>query len=371
MMFNKLNQQVNSGLAGRSATLGVSVVPQLQCRQKVLLQPSQAGNGTEAATRTVHLNCTNDGVHHSNGSSRPAACSSVYQRIQETVSYIRSRCPLQPQVVIVLGSGLGPVAEEVQDATVIPYADIPHFHAPGVQGHPGRLVIGHFSGVPALVLQGRFHYYEGHPMEEVVFPTRVARFLGCHTAILTNAAGGINHSFHLGDLMLITDHLNLMAANPLRGPNPPELGGPRFLDLSEPYDRAYVDILQQQGEALCISSSMRTGTYAAVSGPTYETPAEIRMLRAIGADAVGMSTVPEVLAARHVDIRVVGISCITNLACGISHDGVQVAKVTHEEVIKNITLGVEKMKLLLLASVPKMQEQHLQTTAAATLSASA
>jgi purine-nucleoside phosphorylase len=150
-----------------------------------------------------------------------------------------------------------------------------------------------------------------------------------------------------------------MTANPLRGPNPPELGGPRFLDLSEPYDRSFLDVLQQQGAALGISSSLRTGTYAAVSGPTYETPAETRMLRAIGADAVGMSTVPEVIAARHVGVRVVGISCITNLACGISHDG-QVAKVTHEEVMENITLGMEKMKQLLLASVPLMQQQQQQ-----------
>lgn len=201
-------------------------------------------------------------------------------------------------------------------------------------------------------------------MEEVVFPIRVAKFLGCHTAILTNAAGGINHNFHLGDLMLITDHINLMTANPLRGPNPPELGGPRFLDLSEPYDRSYIGILQQQAAELGVTDSMRTGTYAAVSGPTYETPAETRMLRAIGADAVGMSTVPEVIAARHVGVRVVGISCITNLACGISHDG-EVAKVTHEEVMENIMLGMEKMKQLLLASVPKMQQQHQRAAAAA------
>jgi purine-nucleoside phosphorylase len=265
---------------------------------------------------------------------------------------------------MVLGSGLGPIADEVQDATIIPYAEVPHFHAPAVQGHPGRLVIGRFNGVPALVLQGRFHYYEGHPMEEVILPIRVAKFLGCHTAILTNAAGGINHDFHLGDLMLITDHLNLMTANPLRGPNPPELGGPRFLDLSEPYDKTFVKVMQQQAAELGIGDSLRTGTYAAVSGPTYETPAETRMLRAIGADAVGMSTVPEVIAARHVGVRVVGVSCITNLACGISHDGAGVAKVTHEEVMENITLGVEKLKRLLVAAVPQMQQQH-QTAAVA------
>lgn len=263
-----------------------------------------------------------------------------------------------------LGSGLGPIADEVQDATVIPYAEVPYFHAPAVQGHPGRLVLGMFNGVPALVLQGRFHYYEGHPMEEVILPVRVAKFLGCHTAILTNAAGGINHDFHLGDLMLITDHLNLMTANPLRGPNPPELGGPRFLDLSEPYDKTFIKVLQQQAAQLGISDALRTGTYAAVSGPTYETPAETRMLRAIGADAVGMSTVPEVIAARHVSVRVVGVSCITNLACGISHDDQGVAKVTHEEVMTNITLGVEKLKQLLLAAVPLMHQQQQQAAAA-------
>ncbi|WIA12044.1 hypothetical protein OEZ85_012123 [Tetradesmus obliquus] len=315
----------------------------------VAQQPSLSGNGNG---------------HGSAAAPAAPAHSKVYQTIQETVSYIQSRCSLQPQVVMVLGSGLGPIADAVQDATVIPYGDIPHFHAPGVQGHPGRLVMGHFNGVPALVLQGRFHYYEGHPMEEVIFPIRVARFLGCHTAILTNAAGGINHDFHLGDLMVITDHLNLMTANPLRGPNPPELGGPRFLDLSEPYDRSFVQLLQREAQQLGFEDAMRTGTYAAVSGPTYETPAETRMLRAIGADAVGMSTVPEVIAARHVGVRVVGISCITNLACGISHDG-QVAKVSHEEVMENINLGVEKMRQLLLAAVPKMAAQHAQVAAAA------
>ncbi len=190
-------------------------------------------------------------------------------------------------------------------------------------------------------------------MEEVVFPMRVASALGAHTAVITNAAGGINHAFHLGDLMLINDHLNLMATNPLRGPNPPELGGPRFLDLSEPYDVQLSALLRTKAGELGFGGSVRSGVYAAVSGPTYETPAETRMLRALGADAVGMSTVPEVIAARHLGMRVVGISCITNLACGISHDG-EVAKVTHEEVMENISLGMDKMRRMLLAAAPSM-----------------
>lgn len=231
---------------------------------------------------------------------------------------------------------------------VIRYADIPNFHAPGVVGHPGQLIVGRLSGMPVVAFQGRFHYYEGHSMEEVVLPIRVAKFLGAHTAILTNAAGAINFNYQLGDLMLIEDHLNLMTANPLRGPNHPELGGPRFLDLSEPYNKQHIDMLQHLGEQLQLST-IRTGVYAAVSGPTYETRAETRMLRAIGADAVGMSTVPEVIAARHMGMTVVGISCITNLACGISPQ-----KVSHEDVVINSALGTEKLKMLLLRAVPMM-----------------
>jgi len=206
-------------------------------------------------------------------------------------------------------------------------------------------------------------------MEEVIFPIRVAKVLGVHSAILTNAAGGINHNFHLGDLMLLNDHINLMTTNPLIGPNLKELGGPRFLDLSEAYDREYLNIMKNLADEQKIASALQFGVYAAVSGPTYETPAETRMLRLLGGDAVGMSTVPEVIAARHGGLRVLGVSVITNLACGISHDGVGVAAVSHEEVMENVMLGTEKLRRLLAAAVPQMsattRQQQKQKAAAA------
>lgn len=310
---------------------------------------------TESGRAPGHVNGANGSNGHATASSS-APAQTYLQKIQETTAFIRSRCPIDPEFVMVLGSGLGVIADDLDDQVVIPYADIPHFHAPGVQGHAGRLVMGKIRGVPVMVLQGRFHYYEGHPMEEVIFPIRVAKALGAHSALLTNAAGGINHNFHLGDLMLLNDHLNLMTTNPLIGPNPKELGGPRFLDLSEAYDREYMTIIKRLSDEQGVASCIQTGVYAAVSGPTYETPAETRMLRTLGADAVGMSTVPEVIAARHGGLRVMGVSVITNLACGISHDGIGVAPVTHDEVMENVMLGTEKLRRLLSAAVPVMSK---------------
>jgi purine-nucleoside phosphorylase len=226
--------------------------------------------------------------------------------------------------MLVLGSGLGALADELEDAVRIPFAEIPGFPAATVAGHSGTLVSGRLEGVECIALQGRFHLYEGHPVELVTLPIRVMAALGARTLFVTNAAGGINRSFIPGDLMLIDDHLNLMGRNPLIGPVVP--GDERFPDMSEPYDRG----LQQLAEQVALERHVRVvrGVYAAVTGPSYETPAEIRMLATLGADAVGMSTVPEVIAARAMGVRVLGISLISNPAAGIS-----ATRLSHEEVV--------------------------------------
>jgi purine-nucleoside phosphorylase len=271
--------------------------------------------------------------------------TTLYQRIQESVAVIQSRSPLLPEVGVILGSGLGALAEQATECVRIPYTDIPHFHGTSVEGHSGHLVIGKIDQVPTVFLQGRFHRYEGYPMEEVVFPTRVISALGIHTLVLTNAAGGVNTRFRPGDLMLIEDHLNLMGDNPLMGPNIAELG-PRFPDLTEAWSRFCLEVMEQTAAELGLASSR--GVYAGVLGPTYETPAEVRMLRILGADAVGMSTVPEAIAANHLGVRVVGVSCITNLAAGLAG-----RKLTHQEVIKNGTLATGKLCSLLEKAIPK------------------
>ena len=268
----------------------------------------------------------------------------IYQRIKSAVDVIREKTSLSPRVGLILGSGLGPVAERAEDAVVIPYSEIPHFHGTSVEGHAGRMVIGKIGGVPAVILQGRFHLYEGYPMEDVVFPTRTLCALGIDTLILTNAAGGINTRYQPGDLMLIEDHLNLMGDNPLKGPNLKELG-PRFPDLSEAYNKGMIRSLGDAAAELGIP--LKKGVYAGLLGPTYETPAEIRMLRTLGADAVGMSTVPESIAANHLGARVAGISCITNLAAGISPH-----KLFHQEVIDNSKIVADKLCRLLERAIP-------------------
>lgn len=244
--------------------------------------------------------------------------------IKEAVRYIGGKLKVQPEIGLILGSGLGVLADEIEEAVTIPYEDIPHFPKSTVEGHKGQLVIGQLSGKPVLALQGRFHYYEGYSMEEVVFPVRVMQELGIRSVLLTNAAGGVNESFTPGDLMIITDHINNIGTNPLIGPNDADIG-PRFPDLSAAYDRDYIKYARSCAKKLGIS--VQEGVYAANSGPVYETPAEVRMLRTFGADAVGMSTVPETIAARHGGMRVLGLSCITNMAAGmldqpLSHDEV-------------------------------------------------
>ncbi len=269
----------------------------------------------------------------------------TYLKLRDSADLIQSRIQVRPKIGFILGSGLGPVADSLEDRITIPYSEIPHFHGTSVEGHAGRLLIGMFEGVPAAFLQGRFHRYEGYEMEEVVFPTRTLCALGIETLVITNAAGGINTRYRPGDLMIIDDHINLMSDNPLKGPNLSELG-PRFPDMSEAYSQECNKVLEATARDLEIP--IQRGVYAGVLGPTYETPAEVRMLRTLGADAVGMSTVPENIAANHLGVRVCGVSCITNLAAGLAS-----RRLTHDEVIENGKLGAENLAKLLKRVTPK------------------
>ncbi|MBI3998022.1 MAG: purine-nucleoside phosphorylase [Armatimonadetes bacterium] len=246
-------------------------------------------------------------------------------RAREAAEFIRRRADRRPGAAIILGSGLGALAELVQADAVIPYQDIPHFPQPRVEGHAGRLVIGCLDGHPVAVMQGRAHYYEGYALAEVVFPVLVLHALGAPVLIVTNAAGGLNRDFLAGDLMLITDHINFMGTNPLIGPNEEELG-PRFPDMTQAYDPELIRI--SEVAAVGARVPVRKGVYIGVSGPSYETPAELRMMGRWGADAVGMSTVHEVIAARHCGMRVLGISAITDMATGEAQ-----APISHEEVV--------------------------------------
>jgi len=239
------------------------------------------------------------------------------------VAAIRSRTRIQPVVAIVLGSGLGQLGDEVTDAVRIPYAEIPGWKRSTAPGHAGELVVGTLSGKPVAVMKGRLHYYEGYDIADVAFPVRVFKAWGIRTIILTNACGGLNPSYHAGDLMVIEDHINFMAANPLRGVNDDALG-PRFPDMVG----TYTEELRELAHA--VDRDLREGTYVAVAGPNFETPAELRMLRGLGADAVGMSTVPEVLVARHMGMRILAIATVTDMATGIPG---QIEHVTHEQVL--------------------------------------
>jgi purine-nucleoside phosphorylase len=249
---------------------------------------------------------------------------------QEAADHIRTRRRIQPKTGLILGSGLNPLAEAIESATRIPYTDIPHFPKPTVEGHAGRLILGNLEGRETLVMQGRVHFYEGYPMQQVVFPVRVMQVMGIETLIVTNAAGGLNPEFSAGDLMLITDHLNLVGmggSNPLFGPNDPTLG-PRFPDMSQ----AYAPELRRLAEEVAKENDipLHTGVYAGLAGPSFETPAEIRFLRMIGADAVGMSTVTEVTVARHAGMRVMGVSGLSNVALTEAVPG---HETSHEEVL--------------------------------------
>jgi len=253
------------------------------------------------------------------------ASTSIYERAEHATRIIRARTTVEPRIAVVLGSGLGGFADDFEEPVAIPYDEIPGFMRSTAQGHAGRLVIGKIDGIPVLAMQGRLHYYEGYSLEEVTFPVRTFGLLGIKTLVLTNASGGINVQLSEGALMVISDHLNLMGVNPLRGPND-ERFGPRFPDMSAVYSPELQELVVEEAKAIGIE--VRRGIYGALSGPSYETPSEIHLLRNLGADAVGMSTVPEAIVARHMGLEVLGISCITNMAAGISDE-----PINHEDVM--------------------------------------
>jgi purine-nucleoside phosphorylase len=265
------------------------------------------------------------------------------QQIDEAMAFVRSRTPYPPRFGVILGSGLGALADAVQDAGVIPFADIPHFPVSSVQGHVGRMIVGRLEGQAVLVMQGRVHYYEGYSMSQVTFPIRLMQLLGIEIVILTNAAGGLNTSFVAGDVMLITDHINLIGMagqNPLRGPNDDTLGT-RFPDMSEAYDaRLRATALKVAAEN---QIDLKQGVYICLAGPSFESPADIRFLRLIGADAVGMSTVPETVVARHAGLRVLGLSGISN---ALAAEGIQQAT-SHAEVLEAGRAIVPKLTTLI------------------------
>jgi purine-nucleoside phosphorylase len=250
----------------------------------------------------------------------------VYERVEETASHIRSRCGAPPDTAVVLGSGLGDFADLLNDAVTAPYGDLPHWPPPTVVGHSGRLVIGSLGRRRVAALAGRAHFYEGHDLSTVAFPIRVMGRLGVKQVILTNAAGGINTAFAQGALMIIDDHINLLGSNPLIGPNDDRFGV-RFPDMTEVYSPRLRRIADDA--AVAAGVTVTHGVYVATPGPSYETPAEIRFFRSIGADVVGMSTVPEAIAARHMGLEVLGISCITNMAAGVLP-----GPLNHDEVLE-------------------------------------
>jgi purine-nucleoside phosphorylase len=270
----------------------------------------------------------------------------TFERAEHAARTIRLRSEAETRVAIILGSGLGAFADDLEDALALPYTDVPGFARSTVEGHAGRLVLGKLEGVPVAAMQGRFHFYEGYSFDEVTFPVRVLHLLGIKTLVLTNAAGGLNNAYTQGSLIVISDHLNLMGASPLHGAND-ERFGPRFPDMSEVYDHEYQDLVIREAHAMGLE--MRRGIYAGLSGPNYETPAEIRMLRLLGADAVGMSTVPEAIVARHMGMRVVGLSCITNMAAGVLD-----APINHAEVIETGERVRTTFAELLRRVIPKL-----------------
>jgi purine-nucleoside phosphorylase len=290
--------------------------------------------------------------HASRGAAQKSALtpgpveSGEYERAEAAAQFVFSRTGLRPKIALVLGSGLGPFADEFANATKIPYAEIPHFPQSTAIGHAGQLVVGDVDGVAVAGMQGRVHLYEGYSVKEVSFPIRVFARMGVKAVILTNAAGGIK--FTQGRLVVISDHINLQGVNPLTGLND-ERFGPRFPDMSTAYDKRFREMAVGQGNRLGIG--IDEGVYAALAGPSYETPAEIRYLRATGADLVGMSTVPEVIAARHTDMRVLGISCVTNAAAGILDQ-----PLNHREVLETAARVKGDFVALLKAVLPRIAE---------------
>jgi purine-nucleoside phosphorylase len=278
--------------------------------------------------------------------TKPAA---EFVRAERAARFILAKTKLHPKIALVLGSGLGAFADEFTRAVKIPYAKIPHFPRATAVGHAGQLVIGKAAGTDVAGMQGRVHLYEGYPAKEVAFPVRVFARMGVRALILTNAAGGIKEEFSQGRLVVLNDHINLQGVNPLCGPND-EHFGPRFPDMTMAYDREFRAVALAAGKKL--GMELGEGTYAALAGPSYETPAEIRYLRTIGADLVGMSTVPEVLAARHSGIRVLGISCVTNAAAGILDQPLE-----HREVLETAERVKADFMALLGAILPEIAER--------------
>jgi purine-nucleoside phosphorylase len=263
----------------------------------------------------------------------------IFERAEEAAAFVRERVGISPRVAIVLGSGLGSFAESVQHPVAIAYGDIPHFPRPTVEGHSGRLLVGSVAGTPVAVMQGRVHAYEGYGPEEVTFPIRVLGRLGITTLIVTNAAGGVRLDLKQGQLVLISDHMNFSGRNPVSGPNDERLG-PRFFDMSDAYSKRLRLLAHAAAE-------LEEGVYLSLSGPSFETPAEIRAFRGWGADMVGMSTVQEVIVARHMGIEVLGISCVTNMAAGILNQ-----PINHQEVMETGARAQAQLTSLLLALLP-------------------
>ena len=271
-----------------------------------------------------------------------------FRRAERAAKFILSKTKLRPRIALVLGSGLGDFADEFTNATKIPYAKIPHFPRSTAIGHAGQLVIGEVGDVAVAGMQGRVHLYEGYSVKEVAFPIRVFARMGIQAIILTNAAGGINRNYSQGCLVVIRDHVNLQSANPLTGPND-ERFGVRFPDMTQAYDREFHAFVNEEAKKL--SLNIHQGVYLAVAGPSYETPAEIYSFRTIGADLVGMSTVPEVIAARHSGIRVLGISCVTNMAAGTTDE-----PLNHLEVLDTTKRVRKQFIALLTAVIPRIAE---------------
>ncbi len=268
------------------------------------------------------------------------------KKINESVSYIKSKCSETPSIGLILGSGLGSLGEKIENPKIISYKDIPHFPISTVEGHKGQLIIGLLGGKTVIAMQGRFHFYEGYELDEVVFPVRVMIGLGIKNLIVTNAAGGVNETFSPGDLMIINDHINFTGRNPLIGKNYNELG-PRFVDMTMAYDKELIALAKDAGKELDIP--LQEGVYMWLTGPTYETPSEVKLARILGASAVGMSTVPEVIVASHQNIKVLGISCITNMAAGILNK-----PLNHEEVIETSLMVKDKFEKLVIKILVNM-----------------
>lgn len=269
-----------------------------------------------------------------------------FSRAEEAAQFVLAQTPARPRIAVVLGSGLGTFADELRDVTALRYGDIPHFPKSTAIGHAGRLVIGSVDGIPLAVMQGRVHLYEGYSAQQVAFPIRVLARMGIRAVVLTNAAGGINAEYGKGALVVLRDHINLLGQNPLIGPNDDRLGL-RHPDMTDAYNAQFRDLALDESQRL--DGDVHEGVYAAVAGPSFETPAEIRFLRAIGADLVGMSTVPEVIAARHLGLEVLAISCVTNMAAGMTGE-----KITAEEVLETGERVRGKFLALLRAVLPKI-----------------